>query len=103
MMQASGVLTLADNESMILAEAQGTFLPLAPQVVDTIMQDFPGLRDFIEHLQYIETRPGCCIPAAFLCTIQPNSRCSIANSIGLVASISGIRGRQRAIPGTDPF
>lgn len=47
MMQASGVLTLADNESVVLAEAQGTFLPLAPRVVDTIMQDFPGLRNFM--------------------------------------------------------
>jgi len=47
MMQASGVLTLADNESAVLAEAQGTFLPLAPQVVDTIMQDFPELRNFM--------------------------------------------------------
>lgn len=47
MMQASGVLTLAENESVVLAEAQGTFLPLAPQVVDAIMQDFPGLRDFM--------------------------------------------------------
>ena len=47
MMQASGVLTLADDESVVLAEAQGTFLPLAPQVVDTIMQEFPGLRNFM--------------------------------------------------------
>ncbi len=49
MMQASGVLTLADNENAVLAEAQGTFLPLAPQVVDTIMQDFPELRNFMEN------------------------------------------------------
>jgi hypothetical protein len=47
MMQAAGVLTLADNENLVLAEAQGTFLPLAPKVVDTIMQDFPGLRNFM--------------------------------------------------------
>ncbi len=47
MMQASGVLTLADNESAVLAEAQGTFLPLASQVVDAIMQDFPELRNFM--------------------------------------------------------
>ncbi len=47
MMQASGVLTLADNENAVLAEAQGTFLPLAPQVVDAIMQDFPELRNFM--------------------------------------------------------
>ena len=47
MMQASGVLTLAEDESVVFAEAQGTFLPLAPQVVDTLMQDFPGLRNFM--------------------------------------------------------
>ena len=47
MMQASGVLTRADDESVVLAEAQGIFLPLASQVVDTLMQDFPGLRNFM--------------------------------------------------------
>jgi len=48
MLQASGVLTLADDESVALAEAQGTFLPLASSMVDTIMQDYPGLRNFID-------------------------------------------------------
>ena len=47
MMQASGVLTLAADESVVLAEAQGTFLPLAPKIVDTLMQHFPGLRIFM--------------------------------------------------------
>ena len=49
MILASGVLTRADDESVILAEAQGTFLSLAPQVVDTLMQDFPGLRNFMNN------------------------------------------------------
>ena len=48
MLQASGALTLADDESTVLAEAQGMFLPLTPQVVDTIMQDYPALRNFFE-------------------------------------------------------
>ena len=48
MLQASGTLTLADDESTVLAEAQGMFLPLTPQVVDTIMQDYPALRNFFE-------------------------------------------------------
>ena len=48
MLQASGVLTLAGDESVALAEAQGTFLPLASSMVDTIMQDYPGLRNFID-------------------------------------------------------
>ena len=48
MLQASGVLTLAGNESVVLAEAHGTFLPLAPSMVDTIMQDYPDLRHFFD-------------------------------------------------------
>jgi hypothetical protein len=39
---------LSSDESAVLAEAQGTFLPLASQVVDTIMQDYPELRLFME-------------------------------------------------------
>ncbi len=48
MLQASGVLTLSSDESVVLAEAQGRFLPLSPQVVDTLMQDFPDLRNFMQ-------------------------------------------------------
>ena len=48
MLQASGVLTLADDESVVLAEAQGIFLPLATDMVDTILKDFPDLRNFLE-------------------------------------------------------
>ena len=47
-LQASGVLTLSSDESVVLAEAQGMFLPLPPQVVDTLMQDFPDLRNFMQ-------------------------------------------------------
>ena len=47
-LQARGVLTLADNEQVVLAEATGTFLPLAPQIVNTIMKDYPGLRGFFD-------------------------------------------------------
>jgi acyl-coenzyme A thioesterase PaaI-like protein len=46
MLQASGAVTLADDESVILAEAQGTFLSLSTEVVDKLMQDYPGLRGF---------------------------------------------------------
>jgi len=45
--QARGVLTLAEDESTVLAEASGLFLPLSSGVVETIMQDFPGLRQFL--------------------------------------------------------
>ena len=48
MIQASGVLTFSDDETTILAEAQGTFLALPLQVVNTIMVDYPGLRGFFE-------------------------------------------------------
>lgn len=48
MLQASGVLTLASDESVVLAEAHGMFLPLAPSMVDTIMQDYPDLRHFFD-------------------------------------------------------
>jgi acyl-coenzyme A thioesterase PaaI-like protein len=48
MLQASGVLALADDESVVLAEAHGTFLPLSPDTVDMIMKDYPELRNFFE-------------------------------------------------------
>jgi hypothetical protein len=51
MLQASGVLTLADDESVVLAEAHGTFLPLSPDTMDTIMKDYPELRNFFEQKQ----------------------------------------------------
>lgn len=50
-LQASGVLTLADDESVVLAEAQGSFLPLSLETVDTIRKDYPELRDFFEKNQ----------------------------------------------------
>lgn len=49
MVQATGRITLADDESIILAEAHGTFLYLSANVVDSILNDFPGLRGFLEH------------------------------------------------------
>jgi acyl-coenzyme A thioesterase PaaI-like protein len=48
MLQASGILTLAGDESVVLAEAHGMFLPLAPSTVDSIMQDYPDLRHFFD-------------------------------------------------------
>ncbi len=49
--QASGVLTLADDESVVLAEGHGTFLPLSPNAVNAILKDYPDLRDFFEQDQ----------------------------------------------------
>ena len=48
MVQASGKLTLAEDESVVLAEAQGTFMALTPEILDTVMQDYPGMRAFFE-------------------------------------------------------
>jgi len=48
MHQASGVLTLADDERVVLAEATGIFLPFTPEMADSIMKDYPGLRGFFE-------------------------------------------------------
>ncbi len=48
MLQAKGVLTLAEDESTILAEATGIFLPLPENVLNEILLDFPGLRGFME-------------------------------------------------------
>ncbi|MFL5695076.1 MAG: PaaI family thioesterase, partial [Ktedonobacteraceae bacterium] len=43
MLQATGMVTLADDENTILAEAQGTFLALPDDKVDAMMKDYPGL------------------------------------------------------------
>lgn len=46
MIQASGVVTLADDEQTILAEARGTFLSLPEETVDTMIKDYPETRSF---------------------------------------------------------
>jgi acyl-coenzyme A thioesterase PaaI-like protein len=51
MAQATGVLTYADDESVVLAEGQGTFMGLSPESLDTIMQEHPGMRAFFESNQ----------------------------------------------------
>jgi acyl-coenzyme A thioesterase PaaI-like protein len=48
MVQASGKLTLADDESVLFAEAQGAFMSLAPEMLDEIMKDYPGMRAFLD-------------------------------------------------------
>src|SRR5579885_1347449 len=46
MLQATGVLSLAEDESVVLAEAQGTFMKLTPDMLDDILKDYPGMRAF---------------------------------------------------------
>jgi acyl-coenzyme A thioesterase PaaI-like protein len=48
MLQATGVLTLVSDESVVLAEAQGTFLPLSADRAGNILQDYPGLQNFFK-------------------------------------------------------
>ncbi len=47
MFQARGVLTLADQEDLVLAEGSGIFLPLPEPVIDKIVSDFPEARAFL--------------------------------------------------------
>lgn len=48
MVQATGTLTLAHDENVVLAEAQGTFMALSTDQLDTLMQDYPQMRTFLE-------------------------------------------------------
>jgi len=50
MVQASGKLTLADDESVLFAEAQGTFMALSPEMLDQVMKDYPGIRAFFDNM-----------------------------------------------------
>jgi acyl-coenzyme A thioesterase PaaI-like protein len=49
MVQASGKLTLADDESVVFAEAQGTFMTLTSEMLDEVMKDYPGMRAFFDN------------------------------------------------------
>ena len=49
MMQASGVLTFADDENTVLAEAHGTLMALRPELLDEVMKDYPKMRTFVEN------------------------------------------------------
>lgn len=48
LVQATGVLTLADNENTLLAEAQGSFMALSNDMLNELMKDYPGMRSFFE-------------------------------------------------------
>lgn len=48
MLQAHGTLTPADDESSVLAEAQGTFMTLSEDMQNQIMQDYPVMRSFFQ-------------------------------------------------------
>lgn len=44
--RATGTLSLAGDQELIIAEAHGTFLPLTDSAVDAMMKDYPGVRGF---------------------------------------------------------
>lgn len=46
LVQAQGKLTLAQDESVVFAEGQGTFMALTPAMLDAAMQGYPGMRAF---------------------------------------------------------
>ncbi|GAC1367677.1 MAG: PaaI family thioesterase [Ktedonobacteraceae bacterium] len=46
MVQAKGKLTLAEDEKVVFAEGEGTFMALTPAMLDAVMQDYPGMRAF---------------------------------------------------------
>ncbi len=46
MLQATGTLTPADDETTVFAEAQGTFMTLSEEMQTQIMRDYPGMRSF---------------------------------------------------------
>jgi acyl-coenzyme A thioesterase PaaI-like protein len=49
LMQASGVITLASDETQVLAEATGSFMALSPAISDQVMRDYPEMRDFFQN------------------------------------------------------
>ncbi len=49
MVQASGKLTLADDESVVFAEGQGTFMAPTSEMLDEVMKDYPGMRAFFDN------------------------------------------------------
>lgn len=59
MVQASGKLTLAEDEHVVFAEAQGSFMALTDEVMDTLMKDYPGMRDFLDNRVQPEHDASC--------------------------------------------
>lgn len=47
MVQASGKLTLAGDESVVFAEAQGSFMSLDAAALEEVAKDYPGMRAFL--------------------------------------------------------
>jgi acyl-coenzyme A thioesterase PaaI-like protein len=47
LVQASGKLTLAEDESVIFAEAQGSFMALDAAALDEVVRDYPVMRAFL--------------------------------------------------------
>ncbi len=50
MLQASGKVTLAEDENVVFAEGQGSFMAITPAMLDEVAKDYPGMRTFFEHM-----------------------------------------------------
>ena len=46
--QAAGEIRLADEPDIVIATAEGTFLPLTPQYREQAAEDFPEIADFFQ-------------------------------------------------------
>jgi acyl-coenzyme A thioesterase PaaI-like protein len=47
MVQASGKITLAEDERVVFAEAQGSFMTLEASALDEVVKAYPGIRAFL--------------------------------------------------------
>jgi acyl-coenzyme A thioesterase PaaI-like protein len=48
MIQATGTLAVADEEQAVLAEAEGTFMAVPPDLAEKLMQNYPRMLHFFE-------------------------------------------------------
>src|SRR5579883_631196 len=46
LIEAHGKVTLAEDETVVFAESTGTFLSLTPAMLDEMMKEYPGMRNF---------------------------------------------------------
>ncbi len=47
MVQARGLLTLADDDTAVLAEGHGSFMALTPDILNEVIKDYPQMRTFL--------------------------------------------------------
>lgn len=50
LLTATGAITLAEDETTVLAEAQGTFMALTAEMQASIMKEYPEMRNFFKNV-----------------------------------------------------